>query len=125
MTGDKAYRSRVADGTGRAQRARVIEVADTTGARDAILVPFGSVGYAVDGSAQGWAVAADRTIQPRAVTLGRAIGDRVVVETGLAAGESFVARAEPTLKTGQSLSTQVPQPPQAAPAGGDGHDHEH
>jgi len=98
----------------------------TSGASlDAILVPFGSVWYADDGSARVWAVAEDRTIQPRAVTLGRAVGDRVVVETGLVAGESFVARAEPTLEAGQSLSTTTAQPQTAAPAGGDGHDHEH
>lgn len=54
-------------------------------------------------------VAADGAAQPRSVALGEAVGDRFVVEDGLAAGELVVVRGNERLRPGQAIAYETPQ----------------
>ncbi len=54
-------------------------------------------------------VAADGAAQPRPVTLGEAVGNRFVVEDGLAPGELVVVRGNERLRPGQSINYETPR----------------
>jgi len=60
-------------------------------------------------------VAADGEAQPRPVTLGEAVGNRFVVEDGLAAAELVVVRGNERLRPGQPITYETP-PTAAQPA---------
>ncbi|MSU75595.1 MAG: hypothetical protein EXS55_03720 [Candidatus Magasanikbacteria bacterium] len=89
-----------------------------------ILVPFTAVWWNDKGIANVWLVMENNVIRPRAVKVGRAVGDKIEIEDGLEVSERFVARATLDLKTGQSIVGTVTAPEKTAPTG-DGHGHSH
>ncbi len=89
-----------------------------------ILIPFTAVWWNDKGESQIWLVMENNVIRPRAVKVGRAVGDKIEIEDGLEAGERFVARASADLKTGQSIMGTITTTEKTEPAG-DGHGHSH
>lgn len=94
-----------------------------------VLAPLTAIWWNEKGEAQVWLVMENNVIRPQAVKVGRAIGDRIEIENGLAVGDRFVSKAHSDLKTGQSvtdLAAKTAAEAAAAPKpAGDGHDHEH
>ncbi len=90
-----------------------------------VLVPFAAVWWNEKGEANVWLVMENNVIRPRVVHVGRAIGDRIEIEEGLDAGERYVAKAIPTLKTGQSITELTTVKKETTEPAGDGHGHSH
>jgi RND family efflux transporter MFP subunit len=80
-------------------------------ARDVLTVPKDAI---VQGP-QGWVVyiADGETAQPRPVTLGSAIEDRLEITSGLAAGDIVVIRGNERLRPGQPISYTLPEDAEA------------
>ena len=94
-----------------------------------VLVPMKAVWWDAEGIANVWLVMENNVIRPQAVTVGRAVGDRVEIEEGLISGQRFVSKPTEGLKTGQSVTEVVATPSSGAteslPEGDDGHGHSH
>jgi multidrug efflux pump subunit AcrA (membrane-fusion protein) len=57
--------------------------------------------------AQVWRIGPDRRAEPVTVTLGRRLGDRVVIASGLAEGDEVMIRGIHSVRPGQALGTRV------------------
>ncbi len=90
-----------------------------------ILVPFTAIWWNEKGEANVWLVMENNIIRPRIVRVGRAVGDRVEIEDGLEAGERYVVKTVPTLKTGQSITELTTVKTETDEPAGDGHGHSH
>lgn len=85
-------------------RARVEQ-----GTRDnAILIPQQALVRNPDGSAAVWVVGADNHVAPRPVTVGNAVGDKWLVETGLEAGDRVVIAGLQKIRPGAEVSIAAP-----------------
>ena len=94
-----------------------------------VLIPMKAVWWDAEGIANVWLVMENNVIRPQAVTVGRAVGDRVEIEEGLISGQRFVSKPTEGLKTGQSVTEVVATPSSGVaeplPEGDDGHGHSH
>ena len=85
-------------------RARVEQ-----GTRDnAILIPQQALVRNPDGSAAVWVVGADNHVAPRPVTVGTAVGDKWLVDTGLEAGDRVVTAGLQKIRPGAEVSIAAP-----------------
>lgn len=85
-------------------RARVEQ-----GTRDnAILIPQQALVRNPDGSAAVWVVGGDNHVAPRPVTVGNAVGDKWLVETGLEAGDRVVTAGLQKIRPGAEVSIAAP-----------------
>lgn len=90
-------------------RARVEQ-----GMRDnAILVPQQGLVRNPDGSTVVWVVGADNRVAPRPVTVGAAVGDKWLVESGLEAGDRVVVAGLQKIRPGAEV--RIAAPAAAAP----------
>lgn len=88
-------------------RARVEQ-----GARDnAILIPQQALVRNPDGSAAVWVVGADNRVAPRPVTVGNAVGDKWLVESGLEAGDRVVVAGLQKIRPGAEVRIAAPAQP--------------
>ena len=95
--------------------------------QDAVLVPQRAVARDPKGNTSAMVVGADGKVSVRPVTVSRAIGDRWLVEDGLAAGERVVTEGLQKIRPGATVAateaaappapTSAPGGPAAAPAG--------
>ncbi|GIK95847.1 MAG: MexE family multidrug efflux RND transporter periplasmic adaptor subunit [Alphaproteobacteria bacterium] len=74
--------------------------------QDAIAVPQQAVQRDAGGSAQLYVVGADGTLELRIVTAGRTMGERWVIEDGLAAGEQVVVEGFQKIRPGMPVTAQ-------------------
>ncbi len=105
-----------------------VRVVVDTKTQSGITVPFSAIWYGDGGATSVWIVMENNIIRSQVVSLGRATGDRVVVEDGLNIGDTYVLRADPDLKTGQSIvqtGITTDDKDKESPASGDGHGHSH
>ncbi len=94
-------------------------------ASSAVLVPLGAVWKDEEDATHVWLVMENGVIRPQPVLIGRTLGDRVEALEGLQNGDRFVARAESTLKTGQSVNATAEAREAEPTEAGDGHGHSH
>jgi membrane fusion protein (multidrug efflux system) len=71
---------------------------------NAIVIPQQSVVRSAGGATTVWAVAADNVVNQRPVTVTRAIDDRWLVESGLAAGDKVVVAGLQKIAPGASVT---------------------
>jgi membrane fusion protein (multidrug efflux system) len=88
--------------------------ADTGTLHNAILVPQRAVAD-LQGMNQIYVVGADNTVHVRTVKLGAQIGPKIIITSGINAGETVVTEGLDKLKDGMKVSTQ-PDTATAAPA---------
>ncbi len=69
-----------------------------------VLAPLTAIWWNEKGVAQVWLVMENNVIRPQEVKVGRAIGDRIEIESGLNVNDRFVMKANSDLKTGQSIT---------------------
>jgi membrane fusion protein (multidrug efflux system) len=87
----------------------------------ALLVPQQAVTRAPDGSASTLVVGADQKVAKRAVTLGRAVGNRWQVLGGLAVGDRVLVEGSQRARVGDMVrASEVTAPGGAGGAGGSG-----
>ena len=86
--------------------------------RDAIAVPQQAVQRDTGGRAQVYVVAEDGTVELRTVVAGRVIGERWVIDDGLAAGERVVVEGFQKIRPGAPVTAE-PWRPAAAEAEAD------
>lgn len=96
--------------------------------RNAVLVPQQGITRDPKGNATALVVTADGKVEPRQVEVSRAIGDKWLVESGLAAGDRVIveglqkvrpgAEVQPTEAADQAAATPQTAGEQAAPAQG-------
>ena len=85
----------------------------------AVLVPASAPQMSAKGSFV-YVVKQDSTAEQRPVTLGQRQGDLIVVEDGVAAGESVVTTGQLGVTPGGKVHIEQPAPPNAAGNGGNG-----
>ncbi|QHI98245.1 efflux RND transporter periplasmic adaptor subunit [Xylophilus rhododendri] len=93
-------------------RAVVEEGAD----QDAVLAPQQGVVRDAVGRATALVIDKDDKVQRRAVTLGRAVGNRWLVRNGLAAGDRLVVEGSMRIKPGDTVKVVEVDPSAPAPA---------
>jgi len=81
-------------------KARVVQ----STLENAIVIPQQSVVRSAGGATTVWAVAADNVVNQRPVTVTRAIDDRWLVESGLAAGDKVVVAGLQKIAPGASVT---------------------
>jgi multidrug efflux system membrane fusion protein len=91
----------------------VLRLADN---RDAVVIP----GEAVQAGQKGsfvYVVKKDKTVEPRPVTVNRNVQDKVIIDSGLTAGETVVTDGQMMLFPGATVFVaKAPQAPGGAPA---------
>jgi multidrug efflux pump subunit AcrA (membrane-fusion protein) len=90
-----------------------------------VTVPFPAIWWDDSGAPNVWLVMENDVIRPQAISLGRAIGDRMEVTDGLQPGDRFVAKATSDLRTGASTARPAAERPEDGEIEGDGHGHSH
>jgi len=85
------------------------------GMRDnAVLLPQRAVVRTADGGATVWVVGADDTVAPRPVTVGPAVGERWLIESGLGAGDRVVSEGIQKIRPGAKVRPVAAAAPGAA-----------
>jgi len=86
---------------------------------DAILVPQQGVGRTPKGEPYSLVAGKDGKVEQRMLTVGRAIGDKWLVTSGLAAGDQVIVEGSQRVRPGADVKAvpSVPAAPGAAPAG--------
>ena len=89
-----------------------------TGVRtDALLAPQQGVARDPRGNTTAMVVSADGTVEARPVKVGRTVGDRWLVEDGLAAGDRVIVEGLQKIQPGAPVeATEAGAPPAASPA---------
>ncbi|AWH45082.1 efflux RND transporter periplasmic adaptor subunit [Stenotrophomonas sp. ZAC14A_NAIMI4_1] len=104
-TGTYALRVRVANPDGVLLPGMYVSASLGAGVRrDALLVPMQAVSRDASGKTHVMVVDGEGTVANRAVQLGRALGERWLVENGLQAGERVVVQGQHKLQPGSRIS---------------------
>ncbi|WP_083686547.1 efflux RND transporter periplasmic adaptor subunit [Rhodoferax koreensis] len=85
---------------------------------DALLVPQQAVTRAPDGSASTIVVGEDNKLAKRAITVGRAVGNRWQVLSGLAAGDRVMVEGSQRARVGDTVKASEVAPPASGGKGG-------
>ncbi|MDK3020158.1 efflux RND transporter periplasmic adaptor subunit [Pseudodonghicola flavimaris] len=110
----------VADSSTRSHRLRITILGDAPGLRLGSLVSASLDSPATpvltlprraildaEGSPRVWRIGAGRKAEPVAVTLGQSLGERVIITTGLQAGDEVLIRGIHSVETGQTLGERI------------------
>ena len=84
------------------RRARIVHVGHLVERQTAIVMPAEAVQAGQEGSFV-YVVKPDQTVEPRPVTVGLNVGGKVIVESGLAVGDTVVTDGQSRLYPGATI----------------------